>query len=56
MHRAYKKTFNIRTWKNEYEPTEDPEFLNKATGEEKVEQIKPKKKILMSKKDKDRTA
>ena len=51
---AYKKVFNVKTWKNEYEPTEDPEFLIIASGEERVEQNKVKKKVLMSKKEQEK--
>lgn len=48
---AYRKNFNPREWKNEFEPCDEPEILIKATGEEKIEQKKIKKKILMSKKE-----
>lgn len=48
---AYRKNFNIKTWKNEFVPTEDPEFLEKPSGDERIEQNKIKKKILMSKKE-----
>jgi hypothetical protein len=44
----------VKTWKNEYEPTEDPEFLIIASGEERVEQNKVKKKVLMSKKEQEK--
>ena len=48
---AYRKNFNLRTWKSEYVPCEDPELLIKATGEEKVEQNKIKKRLVLTKQD-----
>jgi hypothetical protein len=38
----------LSTWKNEYEPTDEPEVLIVASGEENVEQIKQKKKIAIT--------
>ena len=48
---AYRKKFNDQKWKHEYEACDEPEFLERATGDEKVEQKKVKKKILMSRKE-----
>ena len=48
---AYRKNFNMQKWKHEFEPTDEAEFLDKASGEERTEQNKIKKKILMSKQE-----
>jgi len=46
----------LSTWKAEYEPTDEPEVLIMASGEENVEQIKQKKKIAITQREKDALA
>ena len=44
------------TYKNEFLPTEEPEYVVASKGNEKVEQVRPKKKILVSKQDQEKEA
>ena len=49
---AYRKKFNPKTFDHDLlEETDEPEFLVKASGDELIEKVRPKKKILMTKKE-----
>ena len=43
---AYRRTFDTSTWKNKYEPTDEPMMKMMSTGNDKVEINNPKKKNL----------
>ena len=54
--KAYRKIFDPTTWTNKLEETDEAEFKVEATGAEQVEQIRAKKKIMLSKQDRARLA
>lgn len=54
--KAYRRIFDPTTWTNKLEETDEAEVKIEATGEEQVEKIMAKKKIMLSKQDQARLA
>lgn len=49
---AYRKVFNTKTWTEDFVETDEPELYIKGNGDEQQpEQIRPKKKVALTKRD-----